>query len=728
LGAVLCYWRLIMDRSRARLRIVCTVRSAALPIKKVLRLRSVMVAATVALVFVLLWGGSLWVSLHAADLSGAALTPPLRTLLAQDDGEAWQIAGEILRKPSNSTGSGGWLLRSDSGTQYWIYADETTTFVPALPTVGQRVDALYTNVHYMGSDWLVATQFTVLDAQPNQDDNKLEGVVLSAPANGIGVWTIQTGPMQTIEIHVDAETRLDLQTPELNGWVEIRGKWQSDNSFAASRLRSDEYELSEVVVRLADGVISTTVAARYDLVAEATLLTSGNIHRFLTKEDEEGNIVETLTADPDVLWAELNFTGGIPERFGYKTWRWGGAEPDGYVNQNAFQQVNLAPVLTTIQGEGTVIAILDTGIDLAHEAFAGRLLPGYDMVDDDALPADEGDGIGWGHGTHIAGIIAQMSPQSRLLPIRVLDSNGRGDTFALAYAIEWAVAHGADVINLSLGAEADSAVLRNAVAYAVARGVVVVAAAGNIATDVPQFPASYPNVLSVTAIDAQNVKADFAAYGATWVDLAAPGVGITSTIVGPLGRGYASWSGTSMATGFVSGAAALARQRMPAASVVAIGQSLITKAHNVDSQNPTYAGELGGLLDVARALDLVTETPTATPTATPTPVTPSPSAEPSPTATVVPPTPTPLVEPSPTATVVPPTSTPTATPLNTITPTPTLAATAAPPTATVTALPSATATPLSPTPTATTTLPAPIATLDPLDYNGSRIFLPFVQR
>jgi len=240
-------------------------------------------------------------------------------------------------------------------------------------------------------------------------------------------------------------------------------------------------------------------------------------------------------------------------------------------------------------------------------------LPGYDMVDDDADPEDEGDGMGWGHGTHIAGIVAHMSPQSKLLPVRVLNSNGRGNTFALAYAIQWAVEHGANVINLSLGADANSRVLHEVIDDAIKQGVIVVAAAGNNDTSTPQFPASWPGVIGVTAVDAENAKAEFAAYGADWVDLAAPGVGITSTIVGPLGSGYASWSGTSMSTGFVSGAAALARQRWPAAPVTEIQQLLTAHTRNVDAINPTYIGQLGGLLDVAAALAVAQPVPTPTP-------------------------------------------------------------------------------------------------------------------
>ena len=257
------------------------------------------------------------------------------------------------------------------------------------------------------------------------------------------------------------------------------------------------------------------------------------------------------------------------------------------------RQVNLAPAQAQYQGNGVIVAILDTGIDLAHPAFQGRLLPGRDMVADGTTPQDECCGVGQGHGTHVAGIVARIAPQSQLLPIRVLDPNGRGNTFVLAYAIEWAAEQGADVINLSLGADFDSTVLSETIASAIAQGIVVVAAAGNNNGAAPQYPAAYPNVLGVTAVAADNTKATFADYGADWVDLAAPGVGITSTIVGPQGSGYAVWSGTSMATPFVAGAAALAREKLPTATAGELGARLSESGLDIDALNPSLCWPIG---------------------------------------------------------------------------------------------------------------------------------------
>ncbi|MCB0055842.1 MAG: S8 family serine peptidase, partial [Caldilineaceae bacterium] len=258
-----------------------------------------------------------------------------------------------------------------------------------------------------------------------------------------------------------------------------------------------------------------------------------------------------------------------------------------------------------------VVAVLDTGVDLSHTALATSLVAGRDMISDTATPDDIGPGLAWGHGTHVAGIVHRMAPASKILPIRVLDSQGRGNTFVLAYAIEYAVQQGADVINLSLGADCGSQVLSSTIQSAIAQGVVIVAAAGNSNTQVPQCPASMPGVIAVAAVDENKVRAEWSNYGAGWVDIAAPGVGITSTFPG----GYASWSGTSMAAPFVSGAAALAKQKKEASNGdVPVDEMLIDRGSDISGLN---SEAIGPLLDVAAAVDSLPTEPEPTPTPSP---------------------------------------------------------------------------------------------------------------
>ncbi len=319
-----------------------------------------------------------------------------------------------------------------------------------------------------------------------------------------------------------------------------------------------------------------------------------------------------------------------------------------------------------------------------------------------------------GHGTHISGIVSLVAPESKILPVRVLDVDGRGDMFALAQAIVWAVDHGgASVINMSLGTEDDAGILKEIIAYAQSRGVLIVAAAGNDNVDKPQYPADFPGVLGVTAVDDAGQKADFANYGSEWVDLAAPGVAITSTVPVSGSVYYATWSGTSMAVPFVSGAAALVRQASPDAQPAEVSNRLVQTGRNLDALNPGYVGKLGRLLDVdAAVLNIVptTSVPTLEPTLESTPL---------PTTTVAV---TPVNSDVQTVTPVPPTPVP---PTPTFTPTPMLVVTPAPPTTrepTPTVLPQTLTPMVLPQPTQLPEPPPP----GPLPDAPPRLFLPLL--
>ena len=309
-----------------------------------------------------------------------------------------------------------------------------------------------------------------------------------------------------------------------------------------------------------------------------------------------------LQNDPDVMWAELNQTGELPiEGHPHRLWGWGGQEDTSYVNQNALTQIKLGNIHDTYRGEGQLVAVLDTGVDLDHPALQAHLNAGLDLVDNDSRPDDEGTGAAQGHGTHISGIIARVAPGSEILPVRVLNPDGRGEVFDVAYAIEWAVYQGVDVINLSQGTDQDVQILRDIIGWATDQGVSVVAAAGNSDSSALHYPAAYPETLAVTAVDETQVKATFSNYGG-WIDLSAPGVGITSTIVTSQGSGYAAWSGTSMATPFVSGAIALLRQKYPEDQVLDLHTRLQVQSEVIDDRNGQYPGLLGTFLNIEASM------------------------------------------------------------------------------------------------------------------------------
>jgi subtilisin family serine protease len=230
-------------------------------------------------------------------------------------------------------------------------------------------------------------------------------------------------------------------------------------------------------------------------------------------------------------------------------------------------------------GGGVTVAVIDTGVRGDHEDLAGALVKGADYVN------DGGDGLidPNGHGTHVAGIIvarasngrgvAGGAPDARVMPIRVLDANGSGFSSDVVAGIYYAVDKGARVINLSLGGGPSTAT-EDAINYAVSRGVVVVAAAGNGAQsgNVPVYPGAYANAIGVGSVESNKVRSSFSNYG-SYVDLVAPGGGILSTYSSNAGS-YAYASGTSMATPYVAAAAALVLGINPKLNVAGVRAAL----------------------------------------------------------------------------------------------------------------------------------------------------------
>jgi subtilisin family serine protease len=211
-------------------------------------------------------------------------------------------------------------------------------------------------------------------------------------------------------------------------------------------------------------------------------------------------------------------------------------------------------------GDGINVAILDTGIDYNHPDLDENYAGGYDFVNNDEDPWDDQY-----HGTHCAGTVAAenntegvigVAPDVNLYALKVLDSEGSGYYSYIISALEWAVENDIDVASMSLSGSSDYIYLRNACDEAYSNGVVLVAAAGNTGDDSLRYPAAYDSVIAVSATDSNNDIADFSSIGPQ-VELAAPGVGVYSTIPIRYSSDYYSLSGTSMATPHVTGVVAL---------------------------------------------------------------------------------------------------------------------------------------------------------------------------
>ncbi len=368
--------------------------------------------------------------------------------------------------------------------------------------------------------------------------------------------------------------------------------------------------VADVVVKLSVGQTIEEINAKYGtrVLDQVTPTRTYLLDPPASTSPEQ--LVDDLQNDPalQLEWAEPNFADGQPE--GNPTYRWDhgqpaivGSDPAGWRAQRALTTVRAAEAHETTRGEGTVVAVLDTGFRLSHPGLSDRFTAnGYDFVDDDAVPAETRNGVdddvdgrtdeGWGHGTHVAGIVAVVAPGSRVMPLRVLDDEGLGSVWITAEAISWASERGADVINLSLGTAADSELLEDAVEDAEEDGAVVVASAGNDNRSQRQWPAADDDAVAVASVTPTDLRSPFSNFG-LWVDVAAPGQRIISSF--PL-RVYARWDGTSMATPFVAGQAALLRAQRPTAEA----EQLVARIKQ--TAVPVGAGLGAGRIDLAASL------------------------------------------------------------------------------------------------------------------------------
>lgn len=370
---------------------------------------------------------------------------------------------------------------------------------------------------------------------------------------------------------------------------------------AAAVLPATTASTSDLVLQLRRGASIGPVAARNGL---RVLEQFGQrpIYRVRPAAGRSADaVLAALQQDGDVRFAERNLASQTPEGRRNSVWMIGG-DARVYAVQWAPSSLNLPAAQALSTGQGVRVAVLDTGVDTLHPALANRLVRragvvvGRDFVDDDADASEAGSrsDAGFGHGTHVAGLVALAAPGARLMPVRVLDAQGRGNTWVLAEALAWAVDpdgrpgtdDGAHVINLSLGTTAPTELLTLAVQLATCEfddddddmqhpgfdadrlrcanrfGAVVASAAGNSGSDVEmQYPAAenVKGTLGVAASTAAHRIAGFSNWG-SWVQIAAPGDTLVSTVPG---GGYGTWSGTSMAAPLVAGSAALLLATVP---------------------------------------------------------------------------------------------------------------------------------------------------------------------
>jgi len=356
-------------------------------------------------------------------------------------------------------------------------------------------------------------------------------------------------------------------------------------------------------------------------------------------------------------------------------WPADGAPNDPYYGiQTDLTPIALASAWSRTTGDpGVVVAVLDTGIDASNSEFVGRVVPGYNAITrvadgpTDFGPTDDDAG----HGTHVAGTIAAagdnatgivgIAPNVSIMPVKVLNADGEGNFGGMIDGMNWAIAHGARIITMSLGGTLSAsavAFLQGTFDAAHATGVIVIAASGNDGAMTNEYPCNFTYVICVGSTTNDGMSVSSFSTRTAALSLVAPGEGIVSTLPD---EDYGYGSGTSMATPHVTGAVALLRSFSPGITPDAVRNSLVQSAlplvgggHNPESGY--------GLLQVGAALDLVASGPSPTPGGSPTPgalptPTPSPTPTPDPNASPTPsasPTPDPKIGPAPTPELIVP--------------------------------------------------------------------------
>ena len=364
----------------------------------------------------------------------------------------------------------------------------------------------------------------------------------------------------------------------------------------ASIARDDPALPGEILVKLRTTQALAPLLSKYQL-SVISQFGSRPIYRLGSMGTTAVNrVIPALLLETDVLLAEPNTVNSSPEARRNVVWAIGNAS--GYAVQWAPAALRLTEAHGLSTGAGVRVAVLDTGVDRTHPALAGRLLPGFDFVDYDDNPSEEGNeaDVSYGHGTHVAGLVALVAPNAKIMPVRVLDPSGQSNAWVLSEALLYAVnpdgdpatADGAHVINLSLGT-ATRTRLFDAIAQIVTcsvdsdpvndisdpgydadeercsrtGGVVIVAAAGNDgSSSIKEYPAAETGIKSLVAVGASAANSKLALFSNTgsWIRFTAPGDRVTSSVPG---GGYGTWSGSSMAAPLAAGSAALLRAMNP---------------------------------------------------------------------------------------------------------------------------------------------------------------------
>ena len=371
----------------------------------------------------------------------------------------------------------------------------------------------------------------------------------------------------------------------------------------------------QIMVKFRDHAAAEGVLRQHGL-SQGTGIGSTGAHLIKVPAGKELQLIEALSRNRAVEYAEPDeLVTAATDDFYFD--RQYALQNDGQSFKNADELITIAAgkpdadvdaveAWGVTTGKDTRVAIIDSGVAIDHEDISEKVVARFNFSSTVIRPDYPEDYDKYGHGTHVAGIVAAVHnttgvagvcPECTILDAKVLNDSGSGSSSAIAKGIDWAVSNGAKVINMSLGQRVSSRTLEAAVNNAWNQGVVIVAAAGNSGTQAKIYPGAYPNVIAVAATDNNDAKASFSTYG-KWVDVAAPGVNVYSTfpnhefVLGTQNGRHTSYdiaSGTSMASPIVAAVAALAWSSHADATNASVRANIETTAdtENIDGEG-TY--------------------------------------------------------------------------------------------------------------------------------------------
>lgn len=410
------------------------------------------------------------------------------------------------------------------------------------------------------------------------------------------------------------------------------GSSQSTKPSPTIPVKTADWAEGQIIVKFKENVSDAKISAR---LKELNSSIKGKIEGInativAVPPGKEAEVMSALADDPIVKYAEPDYiqkVNWVPNDTYYKN-QWGLVNTGQTIKNRAGKagsDIKTQQAWDVTRGNGIKIAILDTGLDMSHPDLASKVVSQKAFTTSSASDR-------FGHGTHVAGIAAAITnngqgvagacPECQLMIGKVMGDDGTGMASAMSSGITWAADNGAKVINISGGGAQRSASQEEAVTYAWNKGVIVVAAAGNENTNQQFYPAALNNVLSVAASGNSDTRAGFSNYG-TWVNVAAPGEGIYSTMPttaygmqssASLALNYDYLSGTSMASPMVAGVAGLVWASSYGTSATNVVNRITSTADKITGTGQYWES---GRVNAAKAVGAGT-TPTTGPTTAPT--------------------------------------------------------------------------------------------------------------